>query len=95
MFKSELYIINVLLAIFLQVYTVYEQFICFSDNIKNKEKYLGKKKKKKMKMKLEESNNENDAEDFFEDSPPFDLNASFYQMNLSRPLLKVRKKVRN
>lgn len=58
----------------------------FLDNIKNKEKHIGKRKKKK--MKTEQNNNEN-AEDFFEDSPPFDLNASFYQMNLSRPLLKV------
>lgn len=39
-------------------------------------------------MKIEQNNNEN-TEEFFEDSPPFDLNASFYQMNLSRPLLKV------
>jgi hypothetical protein len=41
-------------------------------------------------LKLLEGNGQNEkAEDFFEDAPPFDLNASFYQMNLSRPLLKV------
>ncbi|KAH9644228.1 hypothetical protein HF086_013078, partial [Spodoptera exigua] len=27
--------------------------------------------------------------DFFEEPPPYDENASFYMMNLSRPLLKA------
>lgn len=57
----------------------------FLDNIKIKEKNIGKKKKKRMKL-LEQT--ESNA-DFFEDAPPADLNASFYHMNLSRPLLKV------
>lgn len=29
------------------------------------------------------------VEEFFEDAPLFDENSSFYQMNLSRPLMKV------
>uniref|UniRef100_A0A1B6G1W7 RNA helicase n=1 Tax=Cuerna arida TaxID=1464854 RepID=A0A1B6G1W7_9HEMI len=57
------------------------------DNIRNKEKNIGKKKKKK--MKLLENNAEEKSEEFFEDAPPFDMNTSFYQMNLSRPLLKA------
>lgn len=60
---------------------------CIPDNIKTKEKLIGKKKKKKMKL-LEKTSGET-LDDFFEDAPPLDLNASFYQMNLSRPLLKV------
>lgn len=60
---------------------------CIPDNIKTKEKLIGKKKKKKMKL-LEKTPDET-LDDFFEDAPPLDLNASFYQMNLSRPLLKV------
>lgn len=38
---------------------------------------------------MENDDKSEKQEDFFEDAPPFDLNASFYQMNLSRPLLKV------
>jgi hypothetical protein len=45
-----------------------------------------KRRKKKQKM----DNNEDQRPEFFEDAPPFDENASFYQMNLSRPLLKVK-----
>jgi hypothetical protein len=58
----------------------------FSDNIKVKEKVRSKRNKKKQKM----DNNEDLQSELFEDAPPFDENASFYQMNLSRPLLKVR-----
>jgi hypothetical protein len=58
----------------------------FSDNIKVKEKVRSKRNKKKQKM----DNNEDQQSEFFEDAPPFDENASFYQMNLSRPLLKVK-----
>ncbi|XP_054276590.1 probable ATP-dependent RNA helicase DDX27 [Macrosteles quadrilineatus] len=57
------------------------------DDIKLKEKKIGKKKLKKMKL-MENDDKSEKQEDFFEDAPPFDLNASFYQMNLSRPLLK-------
>jgi ATP-dependent RNA helicase DDX27 len=57
----------------------------FSDNIKVKEKVGSKRNKKKQKM----DDNEDHQSEFFEDVPPFDENASFYQMNLSRPLLKV------
>ena len=31
------------------------------------------------------------AENFFEDAPPSDEKNSFYEMNLSRPLMKVRR----
>lgn len=55
---------------------------------------MGKRKKKK---KLDEEVKEEklivegeNVEDFFEDAPPFDENSSFYQMNLSRPLMKVK-----
>jgi hypothetical protein len=58
----------------------------FSDNIKVKEKVRSKRNKKKQKME----NNEDHQSEFFEDVPPFDESASFYQMNLSRPLLKVK-----
>uniref|UniRef100_A0A1B6CUR1 RNA helicase n=2 Tax=Clastoptera arizonana TaxID=38151 RepID=A0A1B6CUR1_9HEMI len=54
------------------------------DNIRIKEKSVSKKKKKRIKLEDVEL-----AQDFFEDAPPFDENASFYQMNLSRPLLKA------
>ncbi|CAG4939021.1 unnamed protein product [Colias eurytheme] len=61
------------------------------DEIKTKEKKLGKKQKLKQELKEEESQGatvEYDG-DFFEDPPPYDENASFYMMNLSRPLLKA------
>ncbi|XP_038218422.1 probable ATP-dependent RNA helicase DDX27 [Zerene cesonia] len=61
------------------------------DEIKTKEKKLGKKQKLKQELKEDESQGatvEYDG-DFFEDPPPYDENASFYMMNLSRPLLKA------
>ncbi|XP_045505039.1 probable ATP-dependent RNA helicase DDX27 isoform X2 [Colias croceus] len=61
------------------------------DEIKTKEKKLGKKQKLKQELKEEESQGatvQYDG-DFFEDPPPYDENASFYMMNLSRPLLKA------
>jgi len=44
---------------------------------------------KRTKKKQNTGDNEVQESEFFEDAPPFDENASFYQMNLSRPLLKV------
>jgi len=44
---------------------------------------------KRNKKKQEVGDNGDQESQFFEDAPPFDENASFYQMNLSRPLLKV------
>ncbi|GFG36717.1 hypothetical protein Cfor_00875, partial [Coptotermes formosanus] len=55
------------------------------DNIKVKEKVRSKRAKKKQTT----GDNEVQELEFFEDAPPFDENASFYQMNLSRPLLKA------
>ncbi|XP_021914153.1 probable ATP-dependent RNA helicase DDX27 isoform X2 [Zootermopsis nevadensis] len=55
------------------------------DNIKVKEKMISKRNKKKKKV----GDTEEQESEFFEDAPPFDENASFYQMNLSRPLLKA------
>lgn len=55
------------------------------DNIKVKQKVSSKRTKKKQNT----GDNEVQELEFFEDAPPFDENASFYQMNLSRPLLKV------
>ncbi|KAL4716010.1 hypothetical protein ACJJTC_003799 [Scirpophaga incertulas] len=61
------------------------------DEIKTKEKKLTKKQKLKQQL---EDNDEKGAKieydsDFFEEPPPYDENASFYMMNLSRPLLKA------
>ena len=54
---------------------------------------MGKRKKKRcQEEKIEEHcivENEK-VEGYFEDAPPYDENSSFYQMNLSRPLMKVR-----
>lgn len=61
-------------------------YLSFSDNIKVKEKMISKRNKKKKKV----GDTEEQESEFFEDAPPFDENASFYQMNLSRPLLKVQ-----
>lgn len=64
--------------------------ILFSDGIKDRQKLVGKRNKKK--KETEENKNEitvEDAEEFFEDAPPFEENASFYQMNISRPLMKA------
>nr|QOS47369.1 DEAD-box DDX27 [Locusta migratoria] len=57
------------------------------DDIKVKEKKL--KGKKKIKQELDIEVDEEAEKEFFEDAPPFEENASFYQMNLSRPLLKA------
>ncbi|XP_049789458.1 probable ATP-dependent RNA helicase DDX27 [Schistocerca nitens] len=57
------------------------------DDIKVKEKKL--KGKKKMKQEPDIEVDEEAEKEFFEDAPPFEENASFYQMNLSRPLLKA------
>lgn len=61
------------------------------DEIKVKEKKLTKKQKL-----TEELNDDGEQgakieydSDFFEEPPPYDENASFYMMNLSRPLLKA------
>ncbi|XP_075223174.1 dead-box helicase Rs1 [Lycorma delicatula] len=65
------------------------------DEIKVKEKKLTKKKKKIKKIGLISSFDSNDEDDeqkkkeFFEDAPPYDENVSFYEMNLSRPLMKA------
>ncbi|CAK1543490.1 unnamed protein product [Leptosia nina] len=61
------------------------------DEIKVKEKKLNKKQK--LKQELEETDPQAPRveydEDFFEEPPLYDENASFYMMNLSRPLLKA------
>ncbi|XP_052744151.1 probable ATP-dependent RNA helicase DDX27 isoform X2 [Bicyclus anynana] len=60
------------------------------DEIKTKQKKLTKKQKLK-ELKEDESQGakiEYDS-DFFEEPPPYDEKASFYMMNLSRPLLKA------
>lgn len=48
-----------------------------------------KVRSKRARKKQNTGDNEVQESEFFEDAPPFDENASFYQMNLSRPLLKV------
>ncbi|XP_048001030.1 probable ATP-dependent RNA helicase DDX27 isoform X1 [Leguminivora glycinivorella] len=60
------------------------------DEIKTKEKKLTKKQKLKQDLKDdgEGAQIEYDS-DFFEEPPPYDEQASFYMMNLSRPLLKA------
>lgn len=63
------------------------------DEIKTKDRKLTKKQK----LKEEELNDEDGEQgarieydsDFFEEPPPYDENASFYMMNLSRPILKA------
>ncbi|KAL0861330.1 hypothetical protein ABMA27_008887 [Loxostege sticticalis] len=61
------------------------------DEIKTKEKKLTKKQK--LKQELEEDPEQGTRieydSDFFEEPPAYDDNASFYMMNLSRPLLKA------
>ncbi|XKL59284.1 hypothetical protein PGB90_000300 [Kerria lacca] len=62
------------------------------DSVKERDKLVGKRKKKR---KVEEIKEEKcliegeDVQEFFDDSPPFDENSSFHQMNLSRPLMKA------
>lgn len=46
-------------------------------------------KEKKRKGKNKEAKEEEQDESFFDADVAFDNNASFYQMNLSRPLLKA------
>lgn len=65
----------------------------FSDALKQRKKLVGKRKKKtKSENEIKDEKcvieGEN-VEDYFDDAPPFDENSSFYQMNLSRPLMKV------
>ncbi|XP_053618325.1 probable ATP-dependent RNA helicase DDX27 [Plodia interpunctella] len=60
------------------------------DEIKIKEKKITKKQK--LKQELEEGEPGTKIEydsNFFEEPPPYDENATFYMMNLSRPLLKA------
>lgn len=65
----------------------------FSDALKQRKKLVGKRKKKtksENEIKDEKYVIEGESvEDYFDDVPPFDENSSFYQMNLSRPLMKV------
>ncbi|GLH04797.1 ATP-dependent RNA helicase Ddx1 [Gryllus bimaculatus] len=53
------------------------------DEIKIKQSSVKKVKKGVVNVEGEEN------VDFFEDAPPYDENSSFYQMNLSRPLMKA------
>lgn len=65
----------------------------FSDKLKERERRVGKKNKnKKVEDVKQEACTVEDEEEYFEDAPPFDENSSFYQMNLSRPLMKVIEK---
>ncbi|XP_077284561.1 dead-box helicase Rs1 [Arctopsyche grandis] len=58
------------------------------DNIKVKPKKITKKQKLKELEDLDNPVVEYES-DYFEEAPPYDENASFYIMNLSRPLLKA------
>lgn len=57
-------------------------YLLFLDRIKTKEKHLGKKTRKKIKLEQEKAKIE------FEEMP-YNENMTFYEMNISRPLLKV------
>ncbi|XP_026728502.1 probable ATP-dependent RNA helicase DDX27 isoform X2 [Trichoplusia ni] len=61
------------------------------DEIKTKQRKITKKQK--MQEALEDETEQGTRieydSDFFEEPPPYDENASFYMMNLSRPLLKA------
>ncbi|XP_014274809.1 probable ATP-dependent RNA helicase DDX27 [Halyomorpha halys] len=65
------------------------------DTLKEKTKKIGKKKLKRLKkagleIKDEESESEDDKEKVkFDEAPPCDESLSFYEMNLSRPILKA------
>ncbi|XP_045455888.1 probable ATP-dependent RNA helicase DDX27 [Melitaea cinxia] len=61
------------------------------DDIKTKVKKLSKKQKQKQELKEEENEGAQIEyeSDFFEEPPQYDEKASFYMMNLSRPLLKA------
>lgn len=58
------------------------------DNIREKERKKGRKKKEE-KLVEEKDDEEMEQEDFFETVPAFDDSVTFYQMNLSRPLMKA------
>lgn len=47
------------------------------------------KKQEKTSQEVEIKEDEDLNNDFFEEAPPFEKNITFYQMNLSRPILKV------
>ncbi|XP_048484168.1 probable ATP-dependent RNA helicase DDX27 [Plutella xylostella] len=60
------------------------------DEIKVKQKKLTKKEKLKQELEDEEEGPKIEYDsDFFEEAPQYDEQASFYTMNLSRPLLKA------
>ncbi|XP_046385363.1 probable ATP-dependent RNA helicase DDX27 [Ischnura elegans] len=62
------------------------------DSIRIKERALKNSQrlsKKDQSTIPEEKEEEDESNEFFDDAPPFDENASFYEMNLSRPLLKA------
>ncbi|XP_065211902.1 probable ATP-dependent RNA helicase DDX27 [Planococcus citri] len=60
------------------------------DKLKERERRVGKRNKnKKVDNTKQETLTVEDADEFFDDAPPFDENSSFYQMNLSRPLMKA------
>ncbi|CAK1590909.1 unnamed protein product [Parnassius mnemosyne] len=60
------------------------------DDIKTKEKKLTKKQRLKQELEDDEQGARVEYDsDFFEEPPPYDEQASFYMMNLSRPLLKA------
>ncbi|CAG9792901.1 unnamed protein product [Diatraea saccharalis] len=60
------------------------------DEIKVKQKKLTKKQKLQQELEEDEKGAKVEYDsDFFEEPPPYDEHASFYMMNLSRPLLKA------
>ncbi|KAG8229852.1 hypothetical protein J437_LFUL009127 [Ladona fulva] len=64
------------------------------DKIQVKERALKNSMRIKRKLEgkdVEDKDDKDPAEsnEFFDDAPPFDENASFYEMNLSRPLMKA------
>ncbi len=66
---------------------------CHADAIKERERRLGKRKRKKQLETVKDTEEKcviEAEDDFFEDAPPCDESSSFQQMNLSRPLMKVR-----
>lgn len=66
-----------------------------TDAVKVREKQTGKRKKKRKETVTTDNGNDHvhveaeDSVEFFEDAPPYDESSSFYQMNLSRPLMKA------
>ncbi|XP_050443532.1 probable ATP-dependent RNA helicase DDX27 isoform X2 [Adelges cooleyi] len=62
------------------------------DGLRDRQKLVGKRNKKKKIETNDDNKNEitvDDDGEFFEDAPPYEENASFYQMNISRPLMKA------